>query len=121
MGRDDGSFMKGILLGAAVGAAAGILFAPKPGAETRADIKKKAGELQEKSEDLYAQAQKAVSNRVTELKAVGQKIDKSAYNELVSEVLGELRSSKDMTAETTRKLGAQLGKDWVEVKKALKG
>ena len=37
-GAGTGTFMMGILCGAAVGAAVGMLFAPKPGAEMRAQL-----------------------------------------------------------------------------------
>ena len=40
-----GKFALGALVGAVAGVIAGVLTAPKSGKETRADIKKKAGEL----------------------------------------------------------------------------
>ena len=40
-----GKVALGVAVGAVVGAAAGVLLAPKSGKETRADIKKKAGEI----------------------------------------------------------------------------
>ena len=42
-----GKFGLGLLLGAAVGAVAGILTAPKSGKETREDLKNKGKELAE--------------------------------------------------------------------------
>ena len=39
-----GKFALGALVGAVAGVIAGVLTAPKSGKETRADIKKKAGE-----------------------------------------------------------------------------
>ena len=39
MSSSTDDFFKGLLFGAVIGAAAGVLLAPKSGAETRADIK----------------------------------------------------------------------------------
>ncbi len=44
------------LIGGAVGAATGILFAPKPGKEIRADIKEKKDEVWEEGKELYSDA-----------------------------------------------------------------
>ena len=45
------SFIKGFVLGIVGGGIAGILLAPKSGAETREDIKKLAIDLKEKATD----------------------------------------------------------------------
>jgi len=47
----SGKFLAGILLGAAAGAALGVLFAPESGTDTRKKIAKKTGKL---GEDLKA-------------------------------------------------------------------
>lgn len=47
-----GMFFLGLLLGAAVGAALGLLYAPRAGEEMRRD-------LAQRSEELYEQARKA--------------------------------------------------------------
>ena len=46
-------FLKGLLIGGLIGAAAGILFAPKSGRETREDISKKTQELYAKAKEEY--------------------------------------------------------------------
>ena len=40
-----GGFIKGLGIGAAIAGAGALLFAPKSGKETRADIKHKAGDI----------------------------------------------------------------------------
>ena len=50
--KQSGSFVGGVMLGAAVGAVAGLLMAPRPGRETRQILKKSADALPELVEDL---------------------------------------------------------------------
>lgn len=50
----------GLVLGAAVGVAAGMLLAPKSGKETRDDIVAKATEAQEKTQELMEQTRDRV-------------------------------------------------------------
>jgi gas vesicle protein len=52
-----GAFIGGLLLGAAVGAIAGLLVAPKTGKETRRLLRKSAGALPELAEDLSSSVQ----------------------------------------------------------------
>lgn len=53
--RNFGIF--GFLAGAAVGAALGVLFAPRSGKETRERIRAKAGEAKDELDDLIERAQ----------------------------------------------------------------
>jgi gas vesicle protein len=53
----SGSFVGGVLIGAIVGAVAGLLIAPKTGRETRQLIKKSADALPELVEDLSSSVQ----------------------------------------------------------------
>lgn len=58
-GRD---ILIGFLLGTAAGAAIGLLFAPKSGAETRAILKEKAEEVAERAKEIAAKAKEAAVN-----------------------------------------------------------
>lgn len=50
--RNDGAFVGGLLVGGAIGAIAGLLFAPRTGKDTRKIVKKSMEALPELAEDL---------------------------------------------------------------------
>lgn len=54
------SFAVGLLCGAAIGAALGLLFAPQTGAATRRDLKKSADRLSRRAMKLYDNASETV-------------------------------------------------------------
>ncbi|HOC58435.1 MAG: YtxH domain-containing protein [Syntrophaceae bacterium] len=56
MAERDWELVKGFVIGGLIGAALGILFAPKSGRETRQDIADKADELMAKARDEYEKA-----------------------------------------------------------------
>lgn len=53
-------FFSGLLLGAVIGAAIGILYAPQPGSETRRLVKEKAVEVKEKAAQAASKIKQAV-------------------------------------------------------------
>jgi len=61
--------LAGVGLGAIIGAAAGLLFAPKSGAETREDLANKFKELKGKTDEWISEqrAKRANSSAVEEL------------------------------------------------------
>ena len=61
MDKSTGKAIVGFIFGAAVGVAAGILFAPRSGAETRKNLEKKAKEY---SDEVV----KKVSHKIDDLK-----------------------------------------------------
>ncbi|MBP6976530.1 YtxH domain-containing protein, partial [Candidatus Dojkabacteria bacterium] len=119
MSSSTDDFFKGLLFGAVIGAAAGVLLAPKSGAETRADIKKLALEVSDKAEDMYLNARKEVLKKIKDVKAAGKKIDFEAYKKLVLEVVDEIKNDTDVTSETAKKIGLQLNDDWNKIKSAV--
>jgi gas vesicle protein len=56
MAERDWDLVKGLVIGGLIGAAIGILFAPKSGKETRQDIAGKADELMTKAKEEYEKA-----------------------------------------------------------------
>ena len=67
MARDDDAnvvmyLLAGVGLGAIIGAAAGLLFAPKPGSELRHDIGDKFKELKGKTTEWVAEQRSKRSN-----------------------------------------------------------
>ena len=66
--------------GAAVGVGIGLLFAPKPGKETREDVKRKLGEFKDKGKELWAKGREQFYKQKIQ---VGAAIDagKKAYQE----------------------------------------
>ena len=59
-----GGFMIGLLCGAALGAAIGLMFAPKAGSEVSQRIYDSTGDLRRKAYETYGQASEQVNNMV---------------------------------------------------------
>jgi gas vesicle protein len=62
------NLFKGLLIGTAVGALAGILFAPKSGKELRSDIKQKGNEILKDGKEIYADASTKAKEVYAEVK-----------------------------------------------------
>ncbi len=56
MAERNGDLLKGLIIGGLIGAALGILYAPKSGKETREDIVRKTEELLNKAKEEYEKA-----------------------------------------------------------------
>jgi len=98
MARGAGKFFGGLLLGTAIGAAVGILFAPRSGRETRQAIKNSAKDLpkfadevgstvQYQADRLTEQAQRTLDEaliRLQEAIAAGQEASRRFQDELIS-------------------------------------
>jgi gas vesicle protein len=90
-GRDDFfSFLGGFLFGAVVGGILGILFAPKPGEETRKDIKESAEKLYERGKEIYGEQKEKLEEAIeTGREAVTQKSEE--LKSRLSETAAKLR------------------------------
>lgn len=60
-----GGFLLGLLCGTALGAAVGLMFAPRAGSELRQSLYDSTGDIRRKAYDAYGQASEQVNNIVT--------------------------------------------------------
>lgn len=103
----DGGFALGLLVGAAVGALAAILFAPKSGYETRKQLKDLADQqkdrLREQWEDTKINAAIAVDEAKSKLEHVAQQA-KGAVDVYADKAKGSVDHLADGTKATVDKL-----------------
>jgi len=97
MSNGAGKFFGGLIVGTAIGAAVGILFAPRSGKETRQVLKRSAKDLPQLAEEVGAnvqyqadrltvQAQRTIDEaliRLQEAIATGQEASRKIQDELV--------------------------------------
>lgn len=76
--KKKSKFALGALLGAAAGAITGLLFAPKSGEETRADLKRKANELESEAKEKAGAAKSKATETAQEVKETGQRLGRKA-------------------------------------------
>lgn len=129
------------LLGAIIGAVAGILFAPKSGKETRKDVVSLAesvgnaikdtsdvftkkvqstfGVVNTQTKTTYRTIKAELLTRLTRLKTTGKTIDKQAYEQVVGEVVEAFKNDLAGSKEAGKKLVAIFRADWERVKTAL--
>lgn len=68
MANSTGNFIVGLLSGAAIGAAVGILFAPDKGEVTRDRLTKKAEDLKEDFDDKFDELKDYVNDTMGDMK-----------------------------------------------------
>lgn len=80
------SGLGGFLVGAAIGAGLGILFAPKKGSETRRELKEKLDELATKVKGIDAKEVKAsIELKIAEIKTELSELDKEKVLKIAKE------------------------------------
>lgn len=80
MNKDKG-ILKGIVIGGIVGTIGAILFAPKSGKETQADIKRKARSMKRDLDSTLSDMQKDLVGRIDSLKDVAKDLQGEARHE----------------------------------------
>ncbi len=99
MAERDWDLVKGLVIGGLIGAAIGILFAPKSGKETRQDIADKADELLAKAKEEYEKA--AEKSKAAYEAAVRRLKDaEGTAREKVEEIEGKVSELAHQGAET---------------------
>jgi len=99
MAERDWDLVKGVVIGGLIGAAIGILFAPKSGKETRQDIADKTDELLVKAKAEYEKA--AEKSKAAYEAAVSRLKDaEGVAREKVQEIEGKVNELARSGAET---------------------
>ncbi len=99
MAERDWDLVKGLVVGGLIGAAIGILFAPKSGKETRQDIAEKADELLAKAKEEYEKAAEK-SKAVYDAAVVRLKDAEGIAREKVGEIEEKVSELAHQSAET---------------------
>ena len=94
------------LIGAGIGASLGILFAPKSGKETRADLKKKMDELVEKAKSVKAEDVKAaIEKKVNDIKTDLKNLDKETVEAKIKDQAKKIKKKADDLVDYAVKKG----------------
>jgi len=92
------------LVGAAIGAGLGILFAPKAGSETRRELKEKMNELVNKAKDIdLEEVKENLTNKIDEIKLELNELDKEKALKIAKKKGNEIKKKceelKDLAKE----------------------
>lgn len=93
--KKKGGFFK-FIAGVGIGAAAGLLFAPKSGTETRKDFKKYINELLEELKDVDAtDVKEAIEAKIYQIKDSIENLDKETVVKVAKQKAAEIQDMAD--------------------------
>ena len=115
MSKERGSGIGKFVLGAAIGAGLGILFAPKKGSETRAELKAKIDELVEQAKQIDVEEVKAeFLNKVDDIKDELADLDSEKALDLAKRKAADLKIKSQELVDLAIDKGTPILRDAAE-------
>ena len=115
MSKERGSGIGKFVLGAAIGAGLGILFAPKKGSETRAELKTKIDDLVEQAKQIDVEEVKAeFLNKVDDLKDELADLDREKALDLAKRKAADLKIKSQELVDLAIDKGTPILRDAAE-------
>lgn len=103
--NSEGGFLSGLILGGLVGAAVGMLYAPKSGEETRSELRDRTVELRGRAEDLAEEALKRAQELQEEAKLL--QVEAKKWQERGTAALEEQRIRLEHAIEEGQQAAAK--------------
>ena len=115
MSKEKGTGLGKFVIGAAIGAGLGILFAPKKGSETRAELKVKIDDLVEQAKKIDVEEVKAeFLNKVDDLKEELADLDREKAMELAKKKAADLKIKAQELVDLSIDKGTPILRDAAE-------
>ena len=115
MSKEKGTGIGKFVLGAAIGAGLGILFAPKKGSETRAELKVKIDELIEQAKQIDVEEVKAeFLNKVDDLKDELADLDAEKAMDIAKRKAADLKIKSQELVDLAIEKGSPILRDAAE-------
>jgi gas vesicle protein len=103
-GSGGGGFLIGLLCGTALGAAVGLMFAPRAGSELRQTLLDSTGDIRQKAYDAYGQATEQVNTYVAKGKQAVER-GREAFDAARQSATGPASSTTGTDFGQTRQSG----------------
>lgn len=115
MSKEKGSGLGKFVVGAAIGAGLGILFAPKKGSETRAELKVRINDLVEQAKKIdVEEVKKEFLEKVEDLKYELSDLDKEKALDLAKEKAALLKEKAQELVDLSIEKGTPILRDAAE-------